>query len=83
MDAERGARKPGMKADVTIIDFDQLRLHPPDMVFDLPANGRRCMQRLDGYRYTVARGEVSYEHGEPAGAMPGKVMRGPQAAPAC
>ncbi len=50
MDAERGALKLGMKADVNIIDFEQLRLHPPEMVFDLPANGRRFIQRIDGYR---------------------------------
>jgi N-acyl-D-aspartate/D-glutamate deacylase len=72
-----------MKADVNVIDFDQLRLHPPEMVFDLPANGRRFIQRVDGYRYTVVNGEVSYENGEPTGAMPGKVIRGPQSGPTC
>src|SRR6185295_13296009 len=79
---DRGVLKPGMKADVNVIDFDNLQLHPPEMVFDLPANGRRFIQRVDGYRYTVVSGEVSYENGEPTGAMPGKVIRGPQAAPA-
>jgi len=79
---DRGTLKPGMKADVNVIDFDQLRLHAPEMVFDLPANGRRFIQRADGYRYTIVSGEISYENGEPTGAMPGKVIRGPQPAPA-
>lgn len=79
---DRGVLAPGMKADVNVIDFDQLQLHPPEMVYDLPANGRRFIQRVDGYRYTVMSGEVSYENGEPTGVMPGKVIRGPQPAPA-
>jgi N-acyl-D-aspartate/D-glutamate deacylase len=79
---DRGMLKPGMKADVNIIDFEQLRLHAPEMIFDLPANGRRFVQRVDGYRYTIVSGEVSYENGDPTGAMPGKMIRGPQAAPA-
>jgi N-acyl-D-amino-acid deacylase len=75
---DRGMLKPGMKADVNVIDFDRLQLHAPEMVFDLPANGRRFIQRVDGYRYTIVSGEVSYENGEATGAMPGKVIRGPQ-----
>lgn len=77
---DRGLVKPGMKADVNVIDFDRLQLQPPEMVYDLPANGRRFVQKVDGYRYTVMSGEVSYEDGEHTGAMPGKVIRGPQAA---
>jgi N-acyl-D-aspartate/D-glutamate deacylase len=69
---------PGMKADVNLIDFDGLRLHPPEMVFDLPANGRRFVQRADGYQFTIVNGEVTFDNGQPTGAMPGKVVRGPQ-----
>lgn len=79
---DRGVLAPGMKADVNLIDFDRLRLHPPEMVFDLPAGGRRFVQRADGYRYTLVSGEVTYENGEATGAMPGRVIRGPQPAPA-
>lgn len=77
---DRGTLAPGMKADVNLIDFSGLRLHEPEMVFDLPANGRRFIQRADGYRYTVVSGEVTYENGEPTGAMPGRIIRGPQTA---
>jgi N-acyl-D-aspartate/D-glutamate deacylase len=73
---DRGTLVPGMKADVNLIEFDRLRLHPPEMVFDLPANGRRFVQRADGYRFTVVNGEVTFEDGQPTGAMPGKVVRG-------
>lgn len=75
---DRGMLAPGMKADVNLIDLAGLRLYEPEMIFDLPANGRRFIQRVDGYRATVASGEVIFEDGKPTGAMPGKVIRGPQ-----
>ncbi|MGA2409742.1 MAG: amidohydrolase family protein, partial [Candidatus Binataceae bacterium] len=77
--SDRGRLAPGLKADLNLIDFNNLQLHPPEMVFDLPANGRRFVQRADGYRYTIVSGEVTFENGEASGAMPGKVVRGPQA----
>jgi N-acyl-D-amino-acid deacylase len=58
-----------------LIDLDNLRLHSPEMVFDLPADGRRFVQRVDGYRNTIVSGEVTYENGEPTGALPGKIVR--------
>jgi N-acyl-D-aspartate/D-glutamate deacylase len=79
---DRGRLAPGLRADVNVIDFENLRLDPPRMVFDLPASGRRLVQQAAGYRMTVQHGEVIYEDGEPTGALPGKLIRGPQAAPA-
>jgi N-acyl-D-aspartate/D-glutamate deacylase len=73
---DRGVLAPGMKADLNVIDFDGLRLHAPEMVFDLPAGGRRFIQHVDGYNYTIVSGEVTFENGEATGAMPGKVVRG-------
>jgi N-acyl-D-aspartate/D-glutamate deacylase len=75
---DRGALKAGLKADVNAIDLDGLRLHAPEMVFDLPAGGRRLVQRVDGYKHTVVSGEVTYADGQPTGAMPGRLIRGPQ-----
>jgi N-acyl-D-amino-acid deacylase len=72
---------PGMKADLNLIDFDNLRLHMPEMVFDFPAKGRRFIQRVDGYKCTIVSGEVILEDGQPTGALPGKIVRGPQASP--
>lgn len=79
---DRGLIAPGMKADINLIDYDALHLHPPEMVYDLPANARRLVQRVDGYRMTICSGEVIRENGRDTGARPGKLVRGPQAAPA-
>ena len=76
---DRGLIAPGMKADINVIDFDALMLHPPEMVYDLPANARRLVQRVDGYTMTICSGEVIRENGSDTGARPGKLVRGPQA----
>ncbi len=72
---DRGILEPGKKADVNVIDLDGLRLEAPEMVFDLPAGGRRLVQKVRGYRATVVSGEVTFEDGEPTGALPGAVIR--------
>ena len=78
---DRGVLAPGMKADLNVIDMDALHIHAPEMVYDLPAEGRRLVQKVDGYLYTICSGEVTYEDGAPTGALPGKLVRGPQALP--
>ncbi len=78
---DRGMIAEGMKADLNVIDFDALAIRAPEMVFDLPADGRRLIQKADGYRATVVSGVVTFEHGEATGELPGKLVRGPQAAP--
>ncbi len=78
---DRGMIAPGMKADINLIDFDLLGLEHPEIVFDLPAGGRRLLQRATGYRMTIVSGEVTFEDGEPTGAMPGHLVRGPQPGP--
>jgi len=76
--ADRGRLAPGLRADVNLIDLANLRIDPPEMVFDLPAASRRLVQRGAGYRMTVQGGEVIFEDGEPTGALPGKLIRGAQ-----
>jgi N-acyl-D-aspartate/D-glutamate deacylase len=73
--ADRGTIAVGKRADLNIIDLEGLRLHAPRMVHDLPAGGRRLVQHVDGYRYTVVAGEVTFENGEPTGARPGRLVR--------
>jgi N-acyl-D-aspartate/D-glutamate deacylase len=75
---DRGALAPGLRADVNLIDFDNLQLAPPEIVFDLPANGRRLIQRTSGYKMTIQSGQPIYEDAEPTGALPGKLLRGAQ-----
>ena len=72
---DRGELVPGKRADLNLIDLAGLRLHAPEMVFDLPAAGRRLVQHVDGYAATVVRGEVTFERGEPTGARPGRLVR--------
>jgi N-acyl-D-aspartate/D-glutamate deacylase len=78
---DRGVVAPGMKADLNVIDLDGLRILPPEMVFDLPADGRRMIQRAEGYRATIVNGAVTFENGEATGEMPGRLVRGPQREP--
>ncbi len=72
---DRGQLTEGMIADVNIIDFDRLRLHRPEAVFDLPAGGRRLVQRAEGYEITIKSGEVIFNNGQHSGALPGKLVR--------
>ena len=76
---DRGVLAPGYRADINVIDMHALRLHPPKMLFDLPAGGRRLVQRADGYRHTIVGGQETYRNGEPTAALPGRLVRGPQA----
>jgi N-acyl-D-aspartate/D-glutamate deacylase len=78
---DRGLLAPGLVADVNLIDLDALRISPPEMIHDLPAGAGRLVQRADGYRATLKSGEVIFEDGEPTGALPGRLLRGPQADP--
>ena len=77
---DRGLLAPGMKADLNVVDFENLRIHRPEMVFDLPSDARRLIQRVDGYDATVCSGVVTYQNGQATGEMPGKLVRGPQSA---
>jgi N-acyl-D-amino-acid deacylase len=76
---DRGLIRPGYKADLNIIDFERLQVNKPHFVFDLPAGGRRLTQGAQGYLATLVSGEPILENGEVTGAMPGRLVRGPQA----
>ncbi|MGE3361710.1 MAG: amidohydrolase family protein [Acidimicrobiia bacterium] len=74
--SDRGVIAEGYRADLNLIDYDNLKLHDPEMVYDLPAGGKRLIQRAEGYRMTVCNGVVTYENGEHTGAYPGRLVRG-------
>ncbi|MFA5882463.1 MAG: amidohydrolase family protein [Acidimicrobiia bacterium] len=80
--ADRGVLTPGMRADVNILDFENVGIERPEMVFDLPAGAGRMIQRSTGYVATVVAGESVVEDGEITGALPGGLVRGPQPVPA-
>ncbi|HEY9216857.1 MAG TPA: amidohydrolase family protein [Phenylobacterium sp.] len=73
---DRGQLKRGLLADINIIDFEQLRLFRPEAVNDLPAGGRRLVQRAEGYRFTIKSGQVTFVDGQSTGALPGGLVRG-------
>ncbi len=77
---DRGILAPGMKADLNVIDWDHLGTGMPYVVNDLPAGGKRLLQKVSGYDATVVAGRVTFREGEPTGTLPGKLVRGPQAA---
>lgn len=78
---DRGVLAPGYRADLNVVDLPALRLYRPEMQFDLPAGGRRLIQRVDGYRHTFVAGVESYRDGQPTGELPGGLVRGVEDAP--
>ncbi len=72
---DRGTLEPGMKADINVIDWDNLNVRAPEIVHDLPAGGARLQQKADGYLATIVSGEVTYEGGEATDALPGRLIR--------
>ena len=77
---DRGVLAPGMRADLNVIDFDQLRCERPEIAYDLPAGSKRFLQRARGYVATMVGGELTYRDGAATGALPGKLVRGERAA---
>ncbi len=73
---DRGLIAPGYRADLNVIDYGALKLHPPKVAYDLPAGGRRLVQRAEGYVATLVAGEITYRDGEPTSALPGRLLRG-------
>lgn len=79
---DRGLIAPGYLADVNVIDLDALKLGRPWLAFDLPAGGKRLLQKAEGYVATIKSGQVTFRDGEYLRVHPGKLIRGPQSAAA-
>ncbi len=79
---DRGVLAPGYRADINVIDIERLGLGAPHLVFDLPAGGKRLLQRATGYRHTFVAGEETFCDGEATGSLPGRLIRGAQPLPA-
>jgi N-acyl-D-aspartate/D-glutamate deacylase len=65
----------GRRADINVIDYDNMRLHIPEVRYDLPKQGRRLVQRVDGYRHTMVAGIETFADGVYTGATPGRLVR--------
>jgi N-acyl-D-aspartate/D-glutamate deacylase len=72
---DRGRLAPGLRADVNLIDHGRLQVQKPELVHDMPAGGRRFVQKVDGYEMTIAAGVAIFERGEHTGALPGRLVR--------
>jgi N-acyl-D-aspartate/D-glutamate deacylase len=72
---DRGRLVAGKKADLNLIDFENLRPRVPQIVNDLPAGGKRLIQKVDGYEATFVSGQAIFERGVATGARPGRLVR--------
>ena len=72
---DRGLVKVGLRADLNVIDFENLALNAPEVVYDLPSGDRRLLQRAEGYEITMVGGEIVYRNGEATGVLPGVLVR--------
>ena len=72
---DRGTLEPGMRADINVIDYQNLQVRAPEIVHDLPAGGARLQQRADGYLSTIVAGQQTYINGEATDALPGRLIR--------
>lgn len=73
---DRGILAPGYKADVNVIDFEALTLHAPTFRYDLPAGGKRLLQRVTGIEHTFVSGVEVTSNSESTGELPGRLVRG-------
>jgi N-acyl-D-aspartate/D-glutamate deacylase len=72
---DRGRIAPGMRADINIVNYDALQLQLPEIHYDLPAGGKRLLQRTTGFDATIVAGVPVWRHGEATGAFPGRLLR--------
>jgi N-acyl-D-amino-acid deacylase len=73
--SDRGRLAPGLRADVNLIDYERLQVQKPELVHDMPAGGRRFVQKVDGYEATIVAGTPLFERGAHTGALPGRLIR--------
>ena len=79
---DRGWLREGMPADIVVYDLENLKVKPMETVHDLPDGDWRRVQKADGYRYIIVNGQVTFEDSVCTGALPGKLLRSYDQAPA-
>ena len=72
---DRGTIDKGKKADINIIDYDNLQLNHPEITYDLPGSNKRLIQKTKGYRETIVSGKIAFRNGETSGSLLGKLVR--------
>jgi len=76
---DRGLLAVGKKADINVIDHDNLKIGAPEVLYDLPGGGKRMVQRTEGYDATIVAGQIVYRKGVATNALPGRLVRGGRA----
>ena len=76
---DRGLLAVGKKADINVIDHDNLKIGAPEVLYDLPGGGKRMVQRTEGYDATIVAGQIVYRKGVATNALPGRLVRGDRA----
>ena len=71
---DRGFIREGAPADMVVYDLEGLELLPAERVHDLPGGDWRRVQKPEGYRWIMVNGEMTFEDGQPTGALPGRVL---------
>ncbi len=73
---DRGTLRPGKRADINVIDMENLSVAPPVAHRDLPSGGTRLIQPVRGYLATFCNGVQTRDHDDDTGARPGRLVRG-------
>lgn len=74
--ADRGTIAVGKRADLNVIDLDNLRIRAPELHYDLPTGASRILQPAEGYLATIVDGTVTRRHDRDTGERPGRLVRG-------
>ncbi len=77
---DRGVIAVGKKADLNVINHDRISFGRPYVTYDLPAGGKRLLQKAEGYDATIVSGRITYRNGEATGVLPGRMVKGQQLA---
>jgi N-acyl-D-aspartate/D-glutamate deacylase len=72
---DRGTLREGLAADIVIYDINTVNSRPSEVVYDLPANEWRRVQKADGYKHILVNGVETFQDGNCSGATPGKLLR--------
>ena len=73
---DRGLLRPGLRANLNLIDYPRLNVRPPRYVHDLPSQAGRLLQDAVGYLATIVGGTITREQGRDTGERPGQLIRG-------
>jgi N-acyl-D-aspartate/D-glutamate deacylase len=72
---DRGVLQQGRRADINVIDFENLSLGLPRIARDLPNGAPRVLQESSGYLATIVNGVATRRNDADTGERPGRLFR--------